>query len=83
VEQEGPQTGAEAVPAALAAAAQVKVTRVYCNQHGQMEFNWAELWWECRGWAGEGCLTAMIVTAEQVVRGDPLPGARIAMEETA
>lgn len=77
LEPQGPQAGAEELPAALAAEARMVLTRVYCVQHGRMVFDWSELWWKCSGWAGEGCLTGMIVTAEQVARGEIPPGARI------
>jgi hypothetical protein len=30
-----------------------------CLQHGPMHHEQGE--WVCRGWAGEGCLTAMII----------------------
>jgi hypothetical protein len=41
---------------------------VSCDQHGPMTWDERLEWWTCSGWAGEGCLTGMIVTALQVQR---------------
>jgi hypothetical protein len=41
---------------------------VSCDQHGTMTYDERLQWWACSGWAGEGCLTGMIVTAEQARR---------------
>ena len=51
-------------------------TVVVCTEHGKMDLDWEHLVWICTGWAGEGCLTGMIVTLEQVVTEEPLPGSR-------
>ncbi len=35
--------------------------KLSCLQHGPMTHDERMGWWVCQGWAGEGCLTAMIV----------------------
>jgi hypothetical protein len=49
-------------------------TRPVCTQHGPMKFDAVLGWWLCWGWAGEGCLTGMMVTDDQARRMEPLPG---------
>lgn len=41
---------------------------VACEQHGPMTWDERLEWWVCSGFAGEGCLTGMIITARQAER---------------
>jgi hypothetical protein len=49
-------------------------TRPSCTEHGPMSYDPLLGWWTCGGWAGEGCLSGMMVTDEQAAAMTPLPG---------
>lgn len=71
LEPQGPQEDAGTLPAALEEAPRLmEITRVYCAEHGRMQLDWERLEWACRGWAGEGCLSGMLVTLEDVLSGN-------------
>lgn len=79
--EEGPEEGAEPVPAALAAEAPMSrrefIIIVRCEQHGRMKYEPEDDSWHCHGYSGEGCLTAMIVTGDEVDSWAKVPGASI------
>lgn len=56
-----------------------------CLQHGPMTHDDLMGWWYCQGFAGEGCLTAMIITdteADLAILGmaPPPPGTEFITE---
>jgi hypothetical protein len=54
---------------------------VSCDQHGPMTWDERLQWWTCSGWAGEGCLTGMIVTAAQARNWNAPPGTSITIRK--
>jgi hypothetical protein len=61
------------------------VIRLACVQHGPMHHDEHMGWWICSGFAGEGCLTAMIVPDMEadvalLFNGPPPPGTEFITE---
>jgi hypothetical protein len=55
--------------------------QVSCDQHGPMKYDADTGWWVCHGWAGEGCLTGMIVTDDQARSWNAPPGTTITIRK--
>lgn len=56
-------------------AAAVTEPQVICDRHGPMRFRFAELWWTCAGFDGEGCDEWPVVRDETIYEfGDSIPG---------